>query len=489
MTARRNVLFVVIDQLRADVLDGGLASYIQTPNLDRFARNALRFRNHFTVTAPCGPARASLLTGLYAMNHRAINNGSPLGAHHTNIALEARKIGYEPLLFGYSDIQPDPTTRSARDPDNFVYENVLPGFREMVEMRAEYGAEWLGYLRAKGYDVPDAQTPDLLQLYRPKDGIFGHPALYEAKHSDTAYLTDKTIEVLSVRKAHPWFAHVTYIRPHPPFVAPAPYNDLVDPDALPAPVLETPDHPFIDAWFSEPNQKGMFWGFDGDCRAITPATAAKIRATYLGLVAEVDHHIGRLMDWLDESGQADETLVVVTADHGELLGDHGLWGKEAVFDPAFHVPLMIRIPGVAGREITALSESVDVTPTILDWLGADLPPVFNGRSLLPFAGADAPEDWRTSAFMEIEFGDFRETSRYERFWQLPPEKCRAAILREPRWKYVHFAGGVPPMLFDLENDPNETENLADRPDAAAERDRLRAALIDKRMENAYRPFQ
>ncbi len=394
MTDRKNVLFIVIDQLRADVLNGALAGFAPTPNLDAFAASAISFGNHFSVTAPCGPSRASLLTGLYAMNHRAIRNGTPLASHHTNLALEARKLGHEPLLFGYTDVQPDPTGRPAADPDNYVYENVLPGFREIVEMRLEYGAEWLGHLRARGYDVPDAMSPDLMRLYRPQGGVFGNPALYSAEDSDTAYLTDRTIAALSVRKAHPFFAHVTYVRPHPPLVAPAPYHNLVDPTALPTPVAEVPDHAFVEAWFSAPSQKDMFWDFDGDCRALDAETIAKLRATYLGLVAEVDHHFGRLMSFLKDSGLDDDTLVVVTGDHGEMLGDHGMWGKDTVFDPAYRVPLMIRVPGARGGRIEALTESVDVTPTILDWLGADLPPVFDGRSLLPFVDTNEPEDWR-----------------------------------------------------------------------------------------------
>ena len=148
----------------------------------------------------------------------------------------------------------------------------------------------------------------------------------------------------------------------------------------------------------------MFWGFDGDCRTIDTALAAKLRTTYLGLVAEVDHHFGRLINWLDQSGQANDTLVVVTADHGEMLGDHGMWGKDNVLDPAYHVPLMIRFPGRPAKIVEALTESVDVTPTILDWLAGDLPPPFTGiRSCRlpgrthPRADATAPSGKSSSA--------------------------------------------------------------------------------------------
>lgn len=488
MAARKNVLFIVIDQLRADVVDGALAAHVPTPNLDAFAAGAFGFRNHFSVTAPCGPARASLLTGLYAMNHRAIRNGTPLAGHHGNVALEVRKLGYEPLLFGYTDAQPDPHERHPADPDNLVYENVMRGFREVVEMRLEAGAEWPAFLRAEGYEVPDAMAADMWSLYRPEGGAFGGPALYRAEHSDTAYLTDETIKALSIRNNRPWFAHLAYIRPHPPFVAPAPYHRLIDPHGLPTPRSSGFAHPFRDAWFSDRSNQGMFWGFDGDCAGLDAGEAALARATYLGLVAEVDHHLGRLFGWLEASGQADNTLVVITADHGEMLGDQGYWGKDNVLDPVFRVPLMIRAPGLPPGESGAITESVDVVPTILEWLGGDAPAAMDGASLMPFLHGETPETWRQAAMLETEFGEPGAPTRFETHFKLPPQRTRAAILRERDWKYVHFAGGVPPLLFDLRNDPEETENRAALPECAPELGRLRAALLSRRMESAHRPY-
>ena len=489
MGVRQNVLFIVIDQLRADVVGGALGAAVATPNLDRFGAGATRFDKHFTVTAPCGPSRASLLTGQYAMNHRSIRNGSPLAADQPNLALEARKAGYEPLLFGYTDIQPDPRRLAENDPENATYERVLPGFREITEMRMGSGVEWPAYLRAQGYDVPRHAAEDDLTLYRPQGDDLGGPALYAAAHSDTAFLTDRTIEALDQRVGRPWFAHVAYIRPHPPLVAPAPYHDMVDPREVAAAITSAPDHPTVDAYFSAPAGPGLFWGCDGDYGAFDAATVALLRATYLGLVAEVDAHLGRLFDWLDASGEAPHTLVVATADHGEMLGDKKMWGKDAVYDPALHVPLLVRVPGLTtGRTISAITESIDVMPTILDWLGRPVPGVVDGRSLVPLLDGAVPADWRAHGFFELEFGDPAAATRYERYFGLAPGQCRAAILREADWKYVHFAGGVPPMLFDLAADPHETVDLA--PDArhADTLARLRGAMLDHRMHYAGRPF-
>ena len=148
-----NVLFITIDQLRADLIAGPLAGFAPTPNLDRLAATGTRFDSHFTVTVPCGPARASLLTGLYAMNHRSVRNGAPLARHHATIATEMRRAGYEPLLFGYTDTTPDPTGMDPEDPDLTIYEGVAPGFRELVEMRLEAGLEWPAWLASRGHAV------------------------------------------------------------------------------------------------------------------------------------------------------------------------------------------------------------------------------------------------------------------------------------------------------------------------------------------------
>ena len=492
------VLFVVIDQIRADALAGSgsnraLAGLVPTPNFDRLRAESVSFENHFTVTVPCGPARASLLTGLYPMNHRSIRNGTPLAHHHATIASEARKAGYEPLLFGYTDTTPDPTQFDPNDPELQGYEKVARGFREVVEMRLEEGREWPAYLMSKGYDVRPPEDHVLPSLYKPvaPDGgvpAVTDPAMYSAEDSDTAYLTNRTLEAMSARVYEPWFAHVTYIRPHPPFLAPAPYNSMVAPGDVALPVLSAPDHPFMDAWFSVPIHKSLFWGFDGDCAGLSQEAAAQVRAIYLGLIAEVDRHLGRLLDWLDATGQSEDTLVVVTGDHGEMLGDKIMWGKDSVFEPAYHVPLIIRDPRnprAAGRKVTAITESVDVTPTILEWIGLTPPPAMDGHSLTPWIEGGTTA-WRDAAFMEIDLSHPRKPTRFQLHFGLDEHECNAAILREERWKFVHFNGGVPPMLFDLVADPDETTNLAGDSAHAGEVSHLMAKMLDRRMARADR---
>lgn len=472
----RNLLFIVLDQFRADLLTGPMADCVPLPNLRRLAQQSLSFTNHHTVMVPCGPSRASLLTGQYAMTHRSVHNGTPLPDHIPNIATGLRSVGRELLLFGYTDTQPDPTHLHPNDPARRSYTGPIKGITEVVEMREE-GWAWLAHLRGQGYDVPDADASDFDRLYRPKDGVLGGPALYEAKDSDTAYLTDQTIRHLDVRKARPWSAMVTYIRPHPPFVAPSPWHSLVDPKSVPTPAQGSTAHPFFAAYHAAPSSSGMFWGFDGDHSTLTPAQIAIIRATYLGLAAEVDHHIGRLLDWLEATGQADDTMVVLTADHGEMLGDLGLWGKRTPFRAASHVPLMIRAPGLGAGTVDAPSRSVDLAPTLLDAFGAQVPRQMQGQKLTSEGlAADTP------VMVEMDLGEMSGGGRFERAWNAGASACRAVAFETGGRRLVHFAGRQPSMLFDIAADPDCAEDLAaNDPQTVA---RLTSELLSFRMRHA-----
>ena len=483
---RGNILFIIMDQLRADVLFGALGRAVALPNFERLKARAAWFDNCWTAAVPCGPSRASLLTGLYPFNHRAIRNGTPLARHHATLGTELRKAGIEPLLFGYCDITPDPTGRNLDDPVFRSFEHPAPGFREMLAMRMETPFEWAAHLQARGHDLPRPLAARWFDLYRPDGDGPRAPARYGAEDSDTAFLTDRVLEMLDMRHDEPWCAHVTYLRPHPPLVAPAPYNTLVDTAALPLPVpAPDTDHPFRRAWFSAPAQRKLFHGFDGRCNALPPATVQDLRAVYLGLVAELDHHLGRLLDWLDQSGQSADTLLVLSADHGEMLGDQGYWGKDNVLAPAHRVPLLVAGPGVVPGRRSGLCGSVDVAPTILDWLGADIPPAMDGQSLLPALG-DPAAALAEAALTEIDLAEPHHKTRFQTALNLPEHRANAAVLRTRRWSYVHFNGGVAPMLFDRLADPDEYVDLAPDPASADTISAMRAALIDLRMTRADR---
>ncbi len=495
------VLLIVIDQFRADCLAGALADAAPLHNLQSLMHEATSFENHYTVTTPCGPSRASLLTGLYAMNPRSIRNGTPLSSRHRTLGTYMRSLGYEPMLFGYTDFSADPAGLHRNDPDLKNYEGLAPGFAEMVRLRLETPGQWVGYLKRKGYVLPTAYwdlfkpvlDPATATEIDPAGSPIRSPALYRAADSDTAYLTDRTLETLSAHESDSWFSLVTYIRPHPPLVAPAPYNTMFAPESLPPPQLTTSmaqlrrSHPFFSAYFSEPSNTGLYCGFDGNLETLSDRHVAEMRAVYMGLAKEVDDHIGRLLDYLRDSGQYDDTLIVVTADHGEMLGDQYLWGKSCPFDAALKVPLIIRDPpqpNSFGKRVDAFTESVDIAPTLLDWAGSRSPGKFDGRSLLPWLQNSTPSQWRKHVFSEAELGEPNENTVFQKAWQLPARQTRYALLRNHEHKLVHFNGGIPPLLFDLENDALETNNLANDPAHAHDLHRLTAAMLDHRMSYA-----
>lgn len=473
-----NVLYITVDQWRGECLGAAGHPVVQTPNLDRLAAEGVLFRRHYAQSAPCGPSRASLHTGTYAMTHRSVLNGTPLDARFTNVALEVRAHGYDPVLFGYTDASPDPRGLDPDDPRLLTYEGVLPGFRTIVEL-PEHAARWGTWLREQGYDVPD----DVREMYRPVSDAPGAPLPYRAEHSEAAYLTGEVLRYVDEQGEQPWFAHVAYIRPHPPFVVPAPYDTMYDPADVPTPVRRvTPDaegaaHPLLAAAVRVPGVRGP--DDEADLR--------RLRATYYGMMSEVDAALGRLFDGLRERGAWENTLVVLTSDHGEQLGDHWLMDKLGWFDQSYHIPLIVRDPradadGTRGTHVAdRFTENVDVMPTLLEWIGAAVPVQCDGRSVLPLLRGEEPARWRDAVHWEWEFrdpiGHFAESAL-----GLTMDQCALAVLRDERGKYVHFTG-LPPIFYDLERDPGELENRATDPAYATTVLDYAQRLLSLRMEH------
>lgn len=492
-----NILFISADQWRSECLSLLGHPVVKTPHLDALAKDSVCFTQHFCQSAPCGPARASMLTGQYAMNHRSILNGTPLDARHSNIAKEARKLGYDPTLFGYTDTSPDPRLYPPNDPALTTYEGVMPGFSVGMQYAFQVPLAWVGYLKNKGYAVPDTPFDAYLgQADYPGAAGRGHAfaaPIYRAEDSDTAFTADKTIEYLQLHRHRPWFAHVVFLRPHPPLYAPEPYNSLYDPAAIRMPAragspgAERGQHPFLDYWLSRQAETGAYSGHPAALQNLPDHEIRQMIAAYYGLISEVDYHIGRLLDYLRANGEYDKTLIIFTCDHGEQLGEHWLWGKGGYFDASYHIPLIIRDPrtGAArNRRVDAFTEAVDIMPTVLDWLGAEIPVQCDGRSLLPWLQDDSPPAWRDTVHWEF---DFRHplTQQAEQALDLSSDQCTLNVIRDRYYKYVHFTA-LPPLFFDLRRDALEFDNKADDPDY---RDRVlhyAQKLLSLRMAHAER---
>jgi len=429
-----NVLFVTLDQFRADCLSGAGHPVVETPNLDRLAASGVRFASHFGQAAPCAPGRASLYTGTYQMNHRVVANGTPLEDRFDNVARLARRAGYRPALFGYTDqgidpsLVPDPT-----DPRLDTYEGVLPGFDVELSLDGRM-AGWVAWLDSLGYGTHAADRALVTEPDRP------------AGVSASAFLSDALIAWID-RQDGPWFAHASYLRPHPPYAAAGRWATRYAPDEVGTPLAADPGiHPLVDAARTFPI-----------CAAPTdPSAMAHLRTQYFGMVSEVDDQLGRVLDHLEATGQHGETLVVVTADHGEQLGDHGLIQKLGFYESSYAIPCIVRAPGrsaTAGHVVEEFTEAVDVLPTIAELLGQDVPTQCDGTSLVPFLDGVVPGQWRTSAHWEW---DWRDTvmGPHRTGGGVDPrlERANLAVERNATHAYVQFADGSW-RSFDLVADP------------------------------------
>jgi arylsulfatase A-like enzyme len=457
-----NVLFITADQWRAECLSALGHPTVRTPNLDALAREGVLFANHFANAVPCGPSRTSLHTGMYLQNHRSGTNGTPLEARHTNWAKEVAAIGYDPVLFGYTDTSNDPRELEEDSPWLRTYEGPLPGIRPLV-MMGDTPALWAAYLRDKGYTVPEPLARAYAIREEGPDYEDGAPvpkplAIREAD-DDTNYLVDRCIDYIRDAKG-PFVAHLSILRPHPPFIAPEPYNALYDPMAVPGfsrqakPEDEAGQHP----WLAHQLSRRQFRASADEKKL------RRMKAVYYGLMSAVDAALGRIFDFLKSSGRWDDTLIVFTSDHGEQMGDHWLIGKCGYFDGSYRIPLIVRDPrrkadASRGEVVPAFTENVDIMPTLLEALGAPIPQQCDGMALTPFLeGRGAPANWRREAHWEYDFRDPADDAAEQKLG-LTLHQCTMNVIRDERFKYVHFTK-LPPLLFDLQNDPGEFTNLA-----------------------------
>jgi arylsulfatase A-like enzyme len=436
---------------------------VKTPNLDALAAAGVRFARHYSQAAPCGPGRASLYTGLYQMNHRVVANGTPLDRRFDNIAKAARRAGYVPTLFGYTDQSIDPRDASGPDdPRLQSYEGILPGFEEGCHLPSGASKAWTDWLATLGYDVPSAAH----------DVLTSEP-LRAPEHSMSAFLTDRFLDWQGACRG-PWFAHLSQLRPHPPYAAAGAYDALYDPAAVAAPIAPSQSRHWLhEAMLHLPQMAAP--RDDGAMRAL--------KARYFGMISEVDFHLGRIWDALRARGQWDDTFIVVTSDHGEQLGDHGLLQMGGFFEASYHVPLIVRDPRQARAGVVdRFTEAVDIFPTLCEAMGIAIPAQCDGLPLTPLLKGEAPPWWRNHAHWEF---DWRMASiPYGPFdwpWDRRLERQNLTVIRSADAAFVQFADGDA-LAFDCACDPTWRTPLTDPAAQLA----LARAMLAWRAEHADR---
>ncbi len=503
MAKAKNILFIMFDQLRWDYLSCYGHPHLHTPNIDRLAARGVRFNRAYIQSPICGSSRMSTYTGRYVHSHGASWNGIPLKVGEMTMGDHLRKAGMECWLVGKTHMRADAEgmARLGLEPDSLIGARVAECGFDVFErddgMRPEGpdgfydpdGAKaYNEYLRDKGYesDNPwhDFANSGLDAHGNVLSGWFLKNSCEAAniaeEDSETPYLTGRGIEFMETHDA-PWCCHLSFIKPHWPYIVPEPYASMYGPEHV-LPVVRSDEerqnaHPVLKA-FMETKIGETFSRQD---------VRASVIPAYMGLIKQADDQMGRLFDWMEQTGRMDNTMIVLTSDHGDFLGDHWMGEKTFFHDTSTKMPLIIYDPSpeadaTRGMVSDALVESIDLAPTFVDVAGGGVANhILEGHSLLPILHGQVQELPRDVVICEYDYSASPIAERLN-------ASVRDAVMfmvANKRWKLIHCEGGHRPILFDLENDPDELVDLGESPEHAE----VIAQMYDHLFTWARRPSQ
>ncbi|MEM9063093.1 MAG: choline-sulfatase [Pseudomonadota bacterium] len=420
-----NILIFMVDQLNGTLFPDGPVDWLHTPNLSALADRSVRFANSYTASPLCAPGRASFMSGQLPRRTRVYDNAAEFASDIPTYAHHLRRAGYQTCLSGKM---------------HFVGPDQLHGFEERLTTDiypADFG--W----------TPDYRKPgERIEWWYHNLGSVPAAGTAEATHQldyddEVAYhARQKLYDLARTGDDRPWCLTVSFTHPHDPYIARPQYWDLyadcahLDP---PGPALSYDD--------LDPHSQRIFDANDWRSYDITRDQVRNARRAYFANISYLDEKIGECLDIVERCGMAEDTIVMFVADHGDMIGEKGLWFKMSFYEGSSRVPLMISAPGLAAERIDTPVSTVDVTPTLADLACVSLDEVMpwtDGESLVPLANGgtrDTP--------VAIEYA---------------AEASYAPLvsLRYGKWKYNRCALD-PDQLFDLDADPHETQNLADDP--------------------------
>ncbi|HEV2507783.1 MAG TPA: alkaline phosphatase family protein [Mesorhizobium sp.] len=489
---RRNVLFIMCDQLRFDYLSCAGHKTLATPNIDRLASRGVRFTNAYVQSTVCGPSRMSAYTGRYMRSHGSTQNGVPLRVGEPTLGDHLREIGVRSALIGKTHMTADHEgmERLGISADSIIGVHLSEcGFEpyerdDGLHPSSSYDPDpaYDAYLREKGFDAENpwehwANSGEGEQGENFNGWLLVHAdkaARIPEEHSETPYMTRRAMRFIEEAEAagQSWCAHLSYIKPHWPYIVPAPYHAMYGRgDVQPAIRCEAERiaaNPVYEAFQQERYSRN----FSRD------EVREKVIPAYMGLIKQIDDQLGHLFSFMEERGLFENTMIVFTADHGDYLGDHWLGEKYMFHDVSVKVPMIVYDPSrdadsTRGTTSEALVEMIDLAPTFLDHFGGKPKPhVLEGRSLAPLLHGPKPDNWRRYAISEYDYG--ADLARLK--LNLPLGDCRLFMVTDGRYKLIH-GQGVPPMLFDRVDDPDELNDLGQKPEFADVVAILRGALF------------
>ncbi len=490
------------DQLRFDYMSCAGHPHLHTPNFDRVAAMGVRFSRAYVQSPVCGASRMSFYTGRYVHSHGASWNGFPLKVGEITLGDHLRRIGMNAVLVGKTHMRVDEEGMERLG----LARNSMIGVR-VAECGFDVWERDDG-LWAEGPDGFYDEGPQPYNAYLKSRGYPGHnpwhdfansglgddgdmasgwfmlnadkPANIAEEDSETPYMTRRAEEFIAKAGPRPWLCHLSYIKPHWPYIVPAPYHAMYSREHMLPPVRSDDEridpHPVYKAFME--NRIGRAFQRDDVREKVIPA--------YMGLIKQCDDQLGRLLDLLEREGRLDDTMIVITSDHGDYLGDHWLGEKDLFHEQSVKVPLIVYDPSpeadsTRGSVSDALVEAIDLAATFIEYAGGTVPDhIVEGRSLLPFLRGDQPSEWRE--FVVSEY-DYSTTPMAENLG-VPPKDARLFMICDGKWKFIH-AEGFRPMLFNLEADPSEFQDLGGQ----AAYDDIIAMMSDRLARWARRPSQ
>lgn len=410
-----NIVFICSDQHSYRYTGYAGHEFVETPHLDRIARQGVIFENAYTGAPVCVPGRSCMMTGTYPSDCNSFGNSTVWDGSHPTWGTRLQEVGYYTRATGKMDI----------DPSKGI------GFEEVDTSHGHITGPDITELfrRPVGYRMGERPNVD----GRPRDD----------RHSDQGHAqnTAEFIREEGIEMDQPWATYIGFSQPHPSFVALQKYYERFYPNRV--------DMPNIPPGHLE-SQHLMFQELRRFKRIATPIPDERIRrarAGYYGMVKELDEYIGQLWNVLEETGQLKNTVFIYTSDHGEMLGAHGLWYKNNLYEDGAHIPLVVAGAGIP-NDVTVDTPvaHVDLIYTMLEWAGAETPSELRGHSLTPLMNGDRGHHPGFSYSESHSEGN-----------------CTGSfMIRKGDWKYLHFTW-YDDLLFNLEEDPNEFTNRIDDP--------------------------
>lgn len=472
-----NIILFMADQLRFDAIGCYGNKEIRTPNIDSIALNGSTFDNHFVQNPVCSPSRCSIITGRYPKNHGTRDNGIPLKDEEITVAEVLKDSGYLTAAIGKmhftSQFMPKEDEQEDWPEDKYGFDII----HTTCDTKTGEYTEWLREKSPSDYEEVKMQGIRKMKedtaSAADKD-ISGPPQVYKSNinkdYHQSHWIADKTMEIIEKSNDDkPFFVLCSFVDPHHPFDPPVPYDTMYDINKLESPIKLLNEFKDKPPHFIKHLTGNGYSNEKYDYRKLSDTDWKKVKAAYYGMITLIDDNIGRILSKIKEKNIENDTLILFTSDHGELMGDHGILFKGPFhYDSLIKAPMIVKWPGVVprGSRYSQITEHVDIMPTILEYTGIRPPYGTQGVSMSSILRGDKGSG--------REYG-ITEFNCYD--WGLSLK-----TLTGKRYKLTYYCGEDYGELYDRNKDPNEFMNLWDSEEYKEIKNELMKKLIDRIIE-------